>query len=47
MRLDYNAIIILLGVGFLLYSLFRRDDLRQCLIEFLFWINSTLILSLI
>lgn len=33
MRLDYVVFIILLGVGFLLYSLFRRDDFNSCLVE--------------
>ena len=33
MRLDYVVFIILLGVGFLLYSLFRRDEFMLCLVK--------------
>lgn len=33
MRLDYVVFIILLGVGFLLYSLFRRDSFQLCLVQ--------------
>lgn len=33
MRLNYETLIVLLGVGFLLYSLFRRDDLSSYLVE--------------
>lgn len=33
MRLDYVVFIILLGVEFLLYSLFRRDEFSSYLVE--------------